>query len=359
MKCDFLIIGGGIAGSSAAARLSELGHVVLLEMEDALGYHASGRSAAMFEENYGPASVVALNTASASYHHTANSGYLTPRGFMLVSGPGQEQQFASDIQQLHLDEISFAEAQARVPILNPKTVTHAGLHEAAQDLDTDRMVQDFAKAARSNGGKVITRAKVTSISRSAGGWQVEASGKNYTAKQLVNAAGAWVDEIAAMAGVAPIGIAPRRRSMARLPAPGGHDVTKWPMLMGVGETWYAKPDAGKLLVSPADADLVAPHDAYADDMVLAEGLARYEERVTTPVTRVESNWAGLRSFSPDGTLVLGPDPDHPDFIWCAAQGGYGFQTAPAASRLLADLLGGTTSELDAATRAALSPERLR
>ncbi|MEP4036339.1 FAD-binding oxidoreductase [Pseudophaeobacter sp.] len=359
MTCDFLIIGGGIAGASAAARLSELGHVVLLEMEEALGYHASGRSAAMFEENYGPPAVVALNKASADYHHSANGGYLTPRGLMLVSGPDQEQQFREDIKELDLEEINFAEAQARIPILNPKTVTHAGLHLAAQDLDTDRMVQDFAKAARSNGGKVITRAQVTEISRSPTGWQVEAGGENYEAKQLVNAAGAWVDEIAAMAGVAPIGIAPRRRSMARLPAPGGHDVTKWPMLMGVGESWYAKPDAGKLLVSPADADLVAPHDAYADDMVLAEGLARYEEMVTTPVTRVESNWAGLRSFSPDGSLVLGPDPDQPDFIWCAAQGGYGFQTAPAASRLLADILGGLNSELDAASRAALSPARLR
>ncbi|MEP2718324.1 FAD-binding oxidoreductase [Pseudophaeobacter sp.] len=359
MTCDFLIIGGGIAGASAAARLSELGHVILLEMEEALGYHASGRSAAMFEENYGPPSVVALNRASADYHHNANGGYLTPRGFMMISGPGQEQQFRDDIKELHLDEISFAEAQGRVPILNPKTVTHAGLHEAAQDLDTDRMVQDFAKAARSNSGKVITRAKVTAIHHDAKGWQVEAGGESYSAKQLVNAAGAWVDEIAALAGVAPIGIQPKRRSMARLPAPGGHDVTTWPMLMGVGETWYAKPDAGKLLVSPAEADLVTPHDAYADDMVLAEGLARYEEMVTTPVTRVESNWAGLRSFAPDGTLVLGPDPDQSDFIWCAAQGGYGFQTAPAASRLLADMVGGSTSELEAETRAALSPARLR
>ncbi|OIQ45649.1 MAG: glycerol-3-phosphate dehydrogenase [Roseobacter sp. MedPE-SW] len=359
MKCDFLIIGGGIAGASAAARLSELGQVVLLEMEEALGYHASGRSAAMFEENYGPAPVVALNKASAEYHHCANGGYLTSRGFMLISGPGQEQQFRDDIKELHLDEITFAEAQNRVPILNPKTVTHAGLHEAAQDLDTDRMVQDFAKVARAAEGRIVTRAKVTAIRRDAGGWQVEAGGEIYAAKQLVNAAGAWVDEIAALAGVAPIGIQPKRRSMARLPAPGGHDVTKWPMLMGVGESWYAKPDAGKLLVSPADADLVAPHDAYADDMVLAEGLARYEEMVTTPVTRVESNWAGLRSFSPDGSLVLGPDPEEPDFIWCAAQGGYGFQTAPAAARLLADLVGGHASELDAATRAALSPQRLR
>ncbi|MCD9149937.1 NAD(P)/FAD-dependent oxidoreductase [Pseudophaeobacter flagellatus] len=359
MTFDFIIIGGGIAGASAAAHLSELGTVVLLEMEQALGYHASGRSAAMFEENYGPPSVVALNRASADHHHSANGGYLTPRGLMLVSGPGQEQHFVTHLKELQLDEITFREAQDLVPILNPKTVTHAGLHMLAQDLDTDRMIQDFAKVARAAGGSIVTRARVTAIHHTDHGWRVEAGGQTYQGAQLVNAAGAWVDEIAALAGVAPIGIQPRRRSMAQLPAPGGHDVTQWPMLMGVGETWYAKPDAGKLLVSPADEDLVQPHDAYADDMILAEGLARYEERVTTPVTRVESNWAGLRSFAPDGSLVLGPDPAKADFIWCAAQGGYGFQTAPAAARLLADLVGGRPSELDAPIRAALSPERLR
>ncbi|CUH86126.1 Monomeric sarcosine oxidase [Phaeobacter sp. CECT 5382] len=359
MKSDFIVIGGGIAGTSAAARLSALGRVVLLEAEEALGYHASGRSAAMFEENYGTDAVVALNRASADYHHSANGGYLTPRGFMLVAGPGEEQQFTSDIKDLHLEPISIEDALDRVPILNPKTVTHAGLHQAAQDLDTDRMIQDFAKVLRAAGGSVVTRATVTGITRSGAGWLVTTADTTYEAAQIVNAAGAWVDEIAVLAGVSPIGIQPRRRSMARLPAPGGHDVSTWPMLMGVGETWYAKPDAGKLLVSPADADLVTPHDAYADDMVLAEGLARYEERVTTPVTRVESNWAGLRSFAPDGNLVLGPDPDQPDFIWCAAQGGYGFQTAPAASQLLADILGGTSSLFDTETLVALSPQRLR
>ncbi len=359
MKCDFLVIGGGIAGASAAARLSDLGHVILLEMEEALGYHASGRSAAMFEENYGPAPVVALNRASADYHYNANGGYLTPRGFMLVAGPAQAEGFARDVEELNLHPIAIEDAYARVPILNPETVTLAALHETAQDLDTDRMIQDFAKSLRANGGKVVTRAEVTDIERGPTGWQVLAGGTQYEAAQLVNAAGAWVDQIAALAGVQPVGIQPKRRSMARLPAPGGHDVSTWPMLMGVGESWYAKPDAGKLLVSPAEADLVVPHDAFADDMVLAEGLARYEETVTTPVTRVESNWAGLRSFSPDGSLVLGPDPDQPDFIWCAGQGGYGFQTAPAAARLLADLVGGKSSEFDAQICAALAPDRLR
>lgn len=171
MNCDFLVIGGGIAGASAAARLSDLGKVVLLEMEEALGYHASGRSAAMFEENYGSPAVVALNKASADYHHRANGGYLTPRGFMLIAGPSQVEQFNRDLKDLDLHPIDIEQAYDRVPILNPKTVTQAALHEAAQDLDTDRMIQDFAKALRANGGTVVTRAKVTAITRNQTGWR--------------------------------------------------------------------------------------------------------------------------------------------------------------------------------------------
>jgi D-arginine dehydrogenase len=145
--------------------------------------------------------------------------------------------------------------------------------------------------------------------------------------------------------------------MARIPAPGGHDVSRWPMMFGPGEDWYAKPDAGALIVSPAEEDLMDPHDAWADDMVLAEGLARYEEMVTEPVTRLISNWAGLRTFAPDRVLVIGPDAREPAFFWLAGQGGYGFQTCAAASRLAADLIGGRAPELDASLVAQLAPSR--
>ena len=356
---DFIVIGGGIAGISAAARLSEHGVVTVLEQEEALGYHASGRSAAMFAPGYGAPANVALNLASAEYHHEANGGYLSPRGFMLVAGPQEADAFAADVIDLGLRELTTDDALSRVPILNPDRFTLAALDEDALDLDTDRMIQDFAKVVRAAGGQVLTRQTVTAISHVNGLWQVHCGDAVYEAAKLVNAAGPWVDHIAKLAGIRPIGIRPLRRSMARLPAPGGHDVTNWPMLMGVGESWYAKPDAGKLLVSPADEDLVEPHDAWADDMVLAEGLARYEEFVTEPVTRIESNWAGLRSFAPDKLLVLGPDPDEPSFIWSAGQGGYGFQTAPAASQLVADLAVGRAPTLAPDVVAALNPARLR
>ncbi|GGX59415.1 glycerol-3-phosphate dehydrogenase [Tateyamaria omphalii] len=348
---DIIVIGGGIAGVSAAARLSDGARVTLIEGESALGYHASGRSAALFEENYGAPSVVALNKASAAYQQP----YLSPRGFLLLGRAGEDEQFEADAETLKCPEISVDDARGHIPILNG-AITRAAYHADAFDIDTDRMIQDFAKTVRANGGQVLTGAPVTSITRGKQ-WFVHCGENAFTADILVNAAGAWADQIATMAGVAPIGIMPLRRSMARLPAPAGHDVNEWPIFFGVGETWYAKPDAGKLLVSPADEDLVEPQDAWADDMVLAEGLDRYSQHVTEPVTRVETSWAGLRSFAPDRTLVMGRDPHIHDFIWCAGQGGYGFQTAPAASQLLADLVLGRPPHIDADTIKSLSPAR--
>ena len=356
---DIIVIGGGIAGLSAAARLSADAKVTVLEQESAIGYHASGRSAALFEENYGLPSTIALNKASAAYHFEANGGYLSPRGLLIVGREDEKDSFTADITTMGVDQITPDEAVQLVPILDPAKLAFAGYHAAAYDLDTDRMMQDFARVLRGNGGQVITSAPVETITQAAQGWEVAANDTTYSAPLLVNSAGAWADQIAKMAGIAPLGIVPNRRSMARLPAPGGHDVSNWPMFFGVGETWYAKPDAGALLVSPAEEDEVEPHDAWADDMVLAEGLARYENMVTEPVTRLLTSWAGLRSFSPDRALVLGPEPSNKNFVWCAAQGGYGFQTAPAASLLLADLVMGRTPSLTPDVVAQLTADRLR
>lgn len=354
---DFLVIGGGIAGTSAAARLAPLGKTLLLERETALGYHASGRSAALYESNYGLASTVALSEASGVFHRDFEGGFLSPRGLMLVGKTGEAEAFRDACANLNMAPIALEEATAMVPIIDTTQVGFTAFHEAAYDVDTDREIQTFARLTRSHGGEVLTGQEVSAIRKTNGGWIVTANDTKHEARMIFNAAGAWVDRIATMAGIAPLGFTPLRRSMARIPAPGGYDVSGWPMLLGVHEDWYAKPDAGKLLVSPAEEDLQEPHDAWADDMVLAEGIARYEENVTEPVTRVESTWAGLRTFSPDRNLVLGPAVDEASFFWVAGQGGYGFQTAPAASHLVADLVAGHTSELDAITLAALSPER--
>jgi len=231
-----------------------------------------------------------------------------------------------------------ADALDMVPILEPSKLHFAAHHAEAYDIDTDRMLQDFARVIRQSGGRIETGASVTAIDRAGDLWRVTAGGQKFEAPRLLNAAGAWADGIAEMAGIAPLGIVPYRRSMARLAAPGGHDVTRWPMFFGVGECFYAKPDAGALLVSPAE---------------------EYQEMVAEPVTRPLATWAGLRSFAPDRSLVLGPDPVEPSFIWSAGQGGYGFQTGPAAGQLVADLTLGRAPALPADVVAQLTPERLR
>lgn len=353
---DFLIIGGGIAGISAAARLSELGSVIVLEAESALAHHASGRSAALYEPRYGAPAVVELSLASED-HFRATENILSPRGLMSVAKADQRAEFDAEVRDFQLDIVSVDEARAIVPVLNPDMVAFAAIADHAWDIDTDLLLQGFAREAKARGAQIVTNARVTAIAKGGEGWIVTSAAGEFTGRLLINAAGAWVDEVAAMAAIRPLGFTPNRRSMARIPAPGGLDISGWPMIFGAGEAWYAKPDAGALIVSPAEEDPQSPHDAWADDMVLAEGLARYEEMVTEPVTRLISNWAGLRTFAPDRVLVIGPDARDPSFFWLAGQGGYGFQTCPAASRLAADLVGGRPTGLSDGLLSALDPAR--
>ncbi len=204
---DFVVIGGGIAGISAGARLSQLGTVCALEAEDALAYHASGRSAAMYEATYGAPSVIALNLASREYHETANGGVLSPRGLMIVGGQGQDQELAHDLVTMKMDPLSTDEALDLFPILNPDAMIGAGYHADGWDIDTDLLLQNFARDIRVN-GQVHTRAKVTDITRLSHGWEVTTPKMTVQCKTLVNAAGPWVDQVAAMAGIQPIGIQP-------------------------------------------------------------------------------------------------------------------------------------------------------
>lgn len=351
---DFLIIGGGVAGCSVAARLSTLGRVILLEAEDAIGVHASGRSAAMFEENYGSPSTVALNRASRA--DLEDAGVLSPRGLLMVALPDEIRAFSESLAELDMKETSPEHARAHIPILSD-AILRAAYHGDAWDIDTDLLLQGYARAARAGGAEIVTRSQARKITRSTGGWAVETASDTFEARLLINAAGAWVDQIAVMAGVAPLGFSPRRRSIAVTRAPEGLEIAAWPMLFGPGETWYAKPQAGKMLVSPADETPVEPHDAWAEDLTLAEGIARYEAHVSEPVTRLEHSWAGLRTFSPDRSLVIGFDAAVPTFFWCAGQGGYGMQSSPGYSQLAADLIGGQAPSLDAATVRALAPAR--
>jgi D-arginine dehydrogenase len=353
---DVLIIGGGIAGISAAARLAPHAKVTLLEGEDSLAYHASGRSAALYEPHYGLPPVVALSLASGDFFR-AMPNLLTPRGLMIVAGLDERAQFDRDCADMNLAPLDMDAARAVVPILNPETIVYAGYGAHAWDIDTDLLIADFAKTARVHGAQIVAKAGVTALRRVGGRWLADTAQGQFSGDVLVNAAGPWADEVAQMAGLRAKGITPLRRSMARIPAPVGMDVARWPMVFGAGEAWYMKPDAGALIVSPAEEHPMPPHDAFADDMVLAEGLARYAAMVTAPVTRLLASWAGLRTFAPDRVPVIGADAAAPSFFWAAGLGGYGFQTADAASRLLADLVLGRAPDFSPDLVAQLSARR--
>ena len=359
---DVIVIGGGIAGISAGAELAAERSVCVLEAERQLGYHSTGRSAAVFIRNYGNATLRALNAAAAGFLETpegvADSSLLSPRGEMVVATADELGAFDAYCEGAEgLERLSAAQAVELVPILRPEIIAAVAFERDAQDIDVDRLLSGYTRLLRRRGGRIETDARVSAIRRETGLWHVTAGGEEHRAPLIVNAAGAWAAEIGRMAGARQIPLQPLRRSAAILPAPEGHDVRNWPLVVSASERWYAKPDAGKLLVSPADEDPVDPHDAWVDDMVLAEGLHRFEQAVRMTVTRVERSWAGLRSFTPDRTPVVGFDPDREGFFWLAGQGGYGVQTAPALSRLAADLVSCTASGLADTVIKALCPGR--
>lgn len=362
-KTDILIIGGGMAGISAAAHLSAHADVTVLEGEADLGYHSTGRSAAIFIRNYGNATLRALNAASEPdlVHPSgvSDKSLLSARGEMLIATKQNMPALEAYLDSAQdMDRLTPFEAGQLVPILNTDRLVAAAIEHSAQEIDVDRMLQGYARLAISRGAHIIRKAKVTQCGKSGTIWQVETSQGNFEAPVVINAAGAWADEVAQMAGVGRLGLVGMRRSMAVIPAPDGHDASKWPLFADAAEAFYAKPDAGNLLVSPADEDPVDPHDVWADDMVLAEGLDRFAQAVTVPVTRLLHSWAGLRTFAPDRTPVVGFDPRASGFFWLAGQGGYGIQTAPALSRLVTSLITKTKPDLGQDVISALAPDRL-
>jgi len=340
---DIAVIGAGIAGAGVAAFLAEHARVLLIEREDRPGYHSTGRSAAIFIESYGNAAIRALNRASRDWFlappiEELDRSPFSRRDVLYICAPGEGGKLdALCADNPHLLPLTARETVGRVPILRPEGVLRGALETSSYDIDVASLHQAWLARLKHLGSDLVCDAPVTALGRKGGLWRIDTPQGSVEAPIVVDAAGAWADEVAALAGLGPMGLTPCRRTAAILPAPAGHDVAGWPCFATVEETWYAKPEAGKLLVSPADQDPVPPHDVFVDDMVLAEGLDRYEHAVTVPVTRVERSWAGLRTFAPDKTPVAGYDPRTEGFFWLAGQGGYGIQTAPALS-LLASLL---------------------
>lgn len=370
---DYLIIGGGIAGAAIAYWLAPHARVIVLERESQPGYHSTGRSAALFFESYGPPQVRALTCASRNFFehppaHFTDHPILTPRGALMVAAEGQEallDEHDAIVRSVSgkAQRLDAAQACELVPALRRERVLGAVYEPDASDMDVHALHQGYLRGTRMAGGQVQCDAPVTAMEYTDRRWRVTAGAKVFEAPVVVNAAGAWCDIIAAMAGAAPIGLVPMRRSAFTFLPPEGIDPSRWPMFIGVDETYYVKPDAGQLLGSPANADPVEPHDVQAEELDIALAIDRIETMTTLTIRRPRHVWAGLRSFVADGSLVGGFDTKVPGFFWAAGQGGYGIQSSAAAGELYASMLRGIAPPAHlvrfGADSAQLSPARIR
>lgn len=346
---DFAIIGAGIAGASVAARLAGQSRVVVLERESQPGYHSTGRSAAMFMESYGPPMVRALTRASRAFYTQPPQGFaeqplLHARGALYLAGIGQQE--ALDALQQELGDscpglrlLDRDGVMALLPCLRPERILGGLLDPMSMDIDVHTLHQGFLRMVRSAGGVLQNRAELAHAQHEDGVWQLTlADGRNVSARSVVNASGAWADQVGTICGAAPIGLVPHRRSAFTFAPPEGVDVSAWPVTSSLGDTWYFKPDAGVLLGSPANADATVPHDVVPEELDIATAIHHIEAATTLQIRRPLRTWAGLRSFVPDGEMVVGWDADCDGFFWLAAQGGYGIQSAPGASELAEALL---------------------
>lgn len=372
MIYDVLVIGGGISGASVAYELATAGSSVLvLEAETSPGYHSTGRSAALFTRNYGGPVVRQINAASAPFFASPPDGFcdaplLTPRGSLTVasadavddllpilalSEPGHE-----------IVEITREEAIARVPYLRPERVGAAIFEADVSDIDVAGLHQGYLKGMARQGGSLATNETVRGLNRIDGCWSVQTRRSTYQAKIIVNAAGAWADEIGALAGTHPIGLVPMRRTGIIVDAPPGLDLAQSPAVDFVASGAYIKPEAGKLMASPGDATPTTPQDIRPEELDIAHLAHWVETETLVPVRRVSHSWAGLRSFVADEAPVVGFDAQVPDFLWLAGQGGYGIMMAPALAQIALDLMldreptsDGTDYGLDTQS---ISPQRL-
>ncbi len=370
MKVDVAIIGAGIAGASLAWRLADQGRqVLLLEAEVQPGLHSTGRSAAMFMESYGPAQGRALTRASRAFYRQPPAGFadtplIGPRGALYVAWQGQRDELEHLQAQLQatgsrIDRLDPAATLHMLPVLRADGLIGALFEPDALDIDVNALHQGWLRAARRQGAVLWVEAALQQALRADDdGWTLHcADGRRARARVIVDAAGAWADEVAQRCGVAPLGVQPCRRSAFTFDVPAGVDFRHWPTVASVAEDWYMKPDAGQMLGSPANADPVPPHDVQPEELDIALGIAAIERDTSLRFRRPRRSWAGLRSFSPDGELVIGFERTVPGFFWLAGQGGYGIQSAAGASLLAAGLLTGQPLA-DELGRQGVVPERL-
>lgn len=379
MERDVLVIGGGIAGASVAYHLAltHRSRVTILEREPHCGYHSTGRSAALFMETYGTPLVRALTVGSRAFYEHPPAGFaehplLTPRGSMHAAfdlGDYDPQAMldheyaAARLTSREVRRLDRDEALALCPVLDRNALVGAVYEPGAMDMDVHAIHEGFLRGARRAGAEVLVRQQIRALDRNADGWQVDTADGRYAAPVVVNAAGAWAEDVGRLAGARPIGLVPKRRSAFVFAAPAGLAFAEWPLVIGADEGFYFKPDAGLLLGSPANADPVEPHDVQAEELDIATAIWRIEQISSLRIRRPTRVWAGLRSFVADGDLVGGFDPESPGFFWLAAQGGYGIQTAEAMARACAALIAQSPMPDDlvrlGVSEQALSPRRLR
>jgi D-arginine dehydrogenase len=345
---DVLIVGGGIAGAGAAYELAAFASVIVLEREPQCGYHSTGRSAASYTENYGGAIIRRLAIASRPFLEQPPAGFsahplLSPRGMITIARTDQLDMLGRQLERARLlvqsiEPIAAADAIARVPILRRDYVAGAFIEPHSMDLDVHGLHQGFLREAKARGARIVVDADAHAIERKGESWTVTTPAGVFRAPLLIDAAGAWADKIAVLAGARPLGLVPKRRTAFNVPAPAGVSIKEWPMVNDAAEEFYFKPDAGQLFVSPADATPSEPVDAYPDDLDVAAGVERLERATTLNVQRVSRSWAGLRTFAADAEPVVGFDGGVDGFFWLAGHGGYGIKTSPALSRACVSLI---------------------
>lgn len=368
---DVVVIGGGISGMALGYELAVAGQrVCVLEAEKTLAYHTTGRSAATWLGTYGNAPVRALTAASHEWFlHPPTRLYdvelAHPLGLMYVAGPGQ----TGLVEKLHADVVGLTpdaeivdgrRAVEMNPVLRPDWVEAALVEPGALDLDVAELHNGYRKALKALGGEIVTSARVSAAERVGDRWVVRAGETSYSAGVVVDAAGAWVDQVAQVFGVAPIGIEPRRRSVFMVGADGG---PKIPMTVAADDTFYVKSDSGQYLCSPSEATLSEPCDAKPDELEIARAIEAINEATTLGIRSIRTPWAGLRSFVADLSPVYGYDDGVEGFFWYAAQGGFGIQMGPASARLGAALLLGKPVPEDIVATGfdpeTVAPQRLR
>jgi D-arginine dehydrogenase len=347
---DVLIIGAGMAGASAAYFLAPHVKVTVLERESQPGYHSTGRSAALYSETYGNATVRAITTASRNFYFHPPEGFsphplVTPRGALIVGRASDHDALRERLHAMRalvpgIEWWTQEKILQRLPVLKPEAAV-CGMYEPdAMDLDVHGIHQGFLRGARVAGAQLVCDAGVARICHDGRAWCVEMAAGQFSAPVLVNAAGAWCDELAQLAGVRPVGLVPMRRTALTCELPASVQFQHWPLVIDAAETFYFKPEAGLLLVSPANADPVPAQDVQPEELDVAIAVDRLESATTLQIRQLRRTWAGLRSFVADKTPVVGFAPDAPGFFWLAGQGGYGIQTAPAMGELTAALVRG-------------------